>query len=295
MAIRKGNFLIGKLKDLVFRKLKNVQIVQTKPDKNTVRQTPDTKKKAYLFGRASMLGKSTRWLNRILIFGFHDGPMINRLTKKFQEILLPYYPVKNETHPFTTDGFARLNGFDFNLNSPLHKSFRAEPVITLSGHELKVTFPEINVPGELKFPENCDSCIITISTSAIDLENGYESLRPDYRQIEISKEQQSLEKQEFSFQLPHGCLCITGIALQYFFKKHNLKLLYNHKEFNPAQICSAVITEGKFLLKKNRAWAQSRWTKAAFDKYATINQASPRSRPSYNPHIYREQDETFRS
>jgi hypothetical protein len=294
MAIRKGNFMSGKLKNIVFRKQKNVQIMQTKPGKGMVKQTPETIKKAYLFGRASMLGKFTRWSTGNLIFGFHDGPMINRLTKRFQEILLPYYPVKNETHPFTTDGFARLNGFDFNLNSPLHKSLWAEPVITLSGHELKVTLPEINIPVELKFPENCDSCVITISTSAFDLENGYESLHPDYREIKVSQEQQILEKQEFSFQLPHGCLCITGIALQYFFKKHSLTMLYNHKGFNPAQICSAVITAGNFVFEENKGWGRTKWSKAAFDKYATINQASPRSRPSYSPHIYTEQDGIFR-
>jgi len=294
MAIRKGNFLIGKLKNLVFRKFKNVQIVQTKPGEKTVRQSPDTKKKAYLFGRASMLGKSIRWSNRNMIFGFHDGPMINRLTRKLQEILSQYYPVKNETHQFTTDGFARLNGFDFNLNSPLHKSLWVEPVITLSGHELNLTLPEINIPGEIKFPENCHSCMITISMTAIDLQNGYESVRPDYRKIELTKEQKSLEKQKLSFQLPHGCLCITSIVLQYFFTKHHLKLLYNHKEFNPARICSAVITAGDFIFEKNKGWAQSSWTKAAFDKYATINQASPRSRPSYNPRTYTEQDGIFR-
>ena len=87
-----------------------------------VKQTPDTKKLAYLFGRASMLGKMIRSHTANLIFGFHDGPMINRLKKKLQEILLQDYPVKGE-HQFTTDGFSQLNGFDFNLNSPLIKVY----------------------------------------------------------------------------------------------------------------------------------------------------------------------------
>ncbi|MGY0039911.1 hypothetical protein [Pedobacter sp. NJ-S-72] len=143
MAIRKGNFLTGKLKNLVYRKQKNVQILQTKPGKGMVRQTPDTKKKAYLFGRASTLGKFIRTLVENLIFEFHDGPMVNRLTKKLQEILLPYYPGDNEIHQFTTDGFAALNGFDFNLNSPLNKSLWVKPVTALSGNELRVTLPEI--------------------------------------------------------------------------------------------------------------------------------------------------------
>lgn len=154
MAIRKGNFLIGKLKDLVYKKQKNQQIVQTAPGKGMVKQTPETKKLAYLFGRASMLGKIIRASAANLIFGFHDGPMINRLTKKIQEILLQYYPAQNEIHQFTTDGFSQLNGFDFNLDSPLNKSLWVEPVITLSGHELLVNLPEIKIPAELKFPEN---------------------------------------------------------------------------------------------------------------------------------------------
>jgi len=293
MAIRKGNFLTGKLKNLVYRKQKNVQILQTKPGKGMVRQTPDTKKKAYLFGRASTLGKFIRTLAENLIFEFHDGPMVNRLTKKLQEILLPYYPVDNEIHQFTTDGFAALNGFDFNLNSPLNKSLWVEPITVLSGNELRVILPEIKIPIELKFPQDCEKCIITISTNSFDMNNGYRSLHPDVRQIEVKKDQETLEKQELSFQLPAGCLCITGIAIQYFYEKYNLTLLYNHKDFNPAQICSAIITAGDFLFAEDRTWGRTNWTKAAFDKYATINQASPRLQPSYSPRTYMEQDGIF--
>ena len=150
----------------------------------------------------------------------------------------------------------------------------------------------MKIPTELKFPEKCESCII--STNSIDMNNGYESLRPDLRQIEVKKDQEILEKQKFSFQLPDGCLCITGIAIQYFFKKHNFTVLYNHKDFNPAQICNAVITAGNFVVEKKKGWWQSRWSKAAFDKYATINQASPRLQPSYSPRTYMEQDGIFR-
>lgn len=72
------------------------------------------------------------------IFGFHDAPMINRLTRTVQQILLQYYPSKNETHQFNEDSFTSLKGFDFNIDSPMNKSLWTEPTISLSGHELKV-------------------------------------------------------------------------------------------------------------------------------------------------------------
>ncbi|KIO75556.1 hypothetical protein TH53_19960 [Pedobacter lusitanus] len=291
MAIRKGDFLIGKLKDLVYRKVKNTQVAQSAPGKGRVRQTTGTKKLAYLFGRASMLGKIIRYQSADQIFGFHDGPMVNRLTKKLQEILLHYYPVDKETHPFNEESFIQLKGFDFNLNSPLHKSLWAEPLITLKGHELQFILPEIKIPEELKFPGNCDSCVITISTNYFDLEKGYLNIWPDVKKIEIKKNSPLLEKQEFSFQLPEGCLCLTTMAIQYFTKKHQLTVLYNHKDFNPAQICSAVVTEGTFVFQKDFPWQQTKWTKAAFDKYATTNQASPHSQPSYSLHTYMEPDD----
>lgn len=273
MAIRKGNFLIGKLKNHAYRKVKEKQIVQTAPGKGNVKQTADTKKVAYLFGRASMLGKFVRHMAEEQIFGFHDGPMVNRLTKTLQQILLQYYPVGNETHHFKEDSFATLKGFDFNIDSPMSKSLWAEPVSSLSGLELKVTLPEINIAEEIKFPKDCEHCIITLGTKYFDLEKGYIRLSLDSRKIEVNKNQVKLEAQDYNFQLPEGCLCLTSISIQYFHQKHQLTVLYNHKLFNPAQICNAVVTPGTFVYHQQNKWKETNWSKAAFDKYATINQA----------------------
>lgn len=273
MAIRKGNFLTGKLKGLVYRKLKNVQILQTAPGKGNVKQTADTKKLAYLFGRASMLSRYIRYMSAEQIFGFHDGPMVNRLTRTVQQILLQYYPTTNETHQFNEDSFATLKGFDFNIDSPMNKSLWTEPVISLSGHELKVTLPEMNIAEELKFPKGCENCVINISTKYIDLEKGFLYEVTDSWKTEVNKYQVKLAAQEKIFKLPEGCLCITSMSIQYFHQKHRLTMLYNHKLFNPAQICNAVVTTGTFVHQKQDKWTPSNWSKAAFDKYATINQA----------------------
>jgi hypothetical protein len=57
MAIRKGNFMSGKLKNIVFRKQKNVQIMQTKPRKGHGETNPGNYKKGLPFWKSKYAGK----------------------------------------------------------------------------------------------------------------------------------------------------------------------------------------------------------------------------------------------
>jgi hypothetical protein len=260
MATVRGNKFYGSISNVVFKVIRGVQTAQSAPGKGTMKQTPATKKKATLFGRASQLGKLIRLspLQR-LIYDFYDGPMINRLNKTLREIMDRSFDKKEDTFSFNADSFAQLNGFEFNLDSPLLKNMPLAAETVLAGDKINVTLPEMQVSKDFIFPKDTISCTIHIQALFLHPESGAVLARVNEHLLEVEASKSTIERQTISFDAWEGCLCIIGIALRFSKLKFGSAVLYNSKSFNPSGICGLHFVPGEFKPEKDAFWRRGIW------------------------------------
>jgi len=235
-----GKQIVGLVGGLIFKKGKNKKtIVQTKAAK--VKQSAATKESANIFGIASAFSRNLRIDLTSITQKFYDGGMVNRLTTQNRAIFEQCYNKDTKKFDFNKDSFNRLAGFEFNLESPLIDSLWVTPQVALTGNNLTLSLPTFEVPRQLKFPDNANRCELTVFLSFYILDQELHT-SPAYQSIEINNDQKSVAAQEFTFEVPDGCLCIAGIQLNYFWFSQNITTVINHKNLNPAGICAAIIT-----------------------------------------------------
>lgn len=243
MATFDGKHLKGLIGNLVVRKGKKKQIVQTAP--GHIRQTEATKKAANIFGQGSVLAGSVRDNLSALFDSNYDGGMINRLNTPVRAVLRQCYDHETGQFNFADDSFSRLAGFEFNSKSLLINHLWVKPQMKYAENILTISIPEIKIPAQLKFPAKANFCQLKIAVSKIALLQALQ--HPTYTQeIEISKTDQLIPAREFSFKVPDGVFCVAGISLNYFSLNDNVKTVLNSKTLNPAGIIGAVITPGNF-------------------------------------------------
>jgi len=234
-----GKQIVGLVGPIIFKKGKNGTIVQTKATK--VNQSAATKESASIFGIASAFSKNLRVDLTNITQKFYDGGMVNRLNAQNRAIFEQCYNKDTKKFTFNETSFSRLAGFEFNLESPLINSLWATPQINISANSLTLSLPAFEVPEQLKFPNNANTCELTVFLSLYVPDQEFRD-PPAYQSIEINNDQKNVPAQEFIFEVPDGCLCIVGIKLNYFWRSQNIKTVINQKNFNPAGICAAIIT-----------------------------------------------------
>lgn len=245
MGIFNGKYLTGLVGESVSRRGKNGEtIVQAAPRK--YKQTKATKRAAGVFGQGVKLACTIRKDLHFLIRDNYDGDMITRFNTPVNEVLRHCYDKETEKYTFAQDSFDRLAGAEFNIRSLLINSLWVATETTLNGNILRLSLPEIKIGEQLKFPLRANVCELNIAMACIALVPGLHKSAM-LQSISISKDQQIVPAQEFTFEVPEGCLCVTGIGLQYFSLHNNVKTVLNSKTFNPAGICSAVVSPGTFV------------------------------------------------
>ncbi|WP_158800316.1 hypothetical protein [Pedobacter sp. L105] len=254
MAIKRGKFVVGSIGTAVYKVVKGRQILQSAPGKGGVRQTEATKESAGLFGKSSGLAKSIRSTMSPVINSYYDGTMIFRLTTAVSAIVRHNYNPKTLAYTFTSESFDSLNGFEFNVNSPLKKYLWSIPQSQFFDNVLTVTLPEIQINEGLEFPKNATNCVLKISIGILNLEEGLYYTTQNFRKVEINDNQGIQEQQQFSFQVPPGCLCIACVALDYYKMVGNLAIASNHKAFNPSAIFATYLNIGTFNPEKPIQW-----------------------------------------
>jgi len=294
MAIRKGKSLSGSIDKFVYRKWRKLNIVQSAPGKGGVKQTEATKKASSLFGMASGMATEVREMLSFFIVNFYDGSHHNRLTTLLKSILEKCLDKTTYTFTFVQDSFERLNGLEFNANSPLTNYMKVIPTSNYKDGVMTVTVPELINKQEFIFPKETSSCIITIGTESFDLERMRRTRGYKLHSFEVDDAQALIESQTFEFEVPDGCLCIVGITLQYYLTDRYGKNRVNSKALNPSGICGAIITPGDFKEEQGELWTTSGLStdkkslnaprkkatvKVTSDKSATTDQASPHSQP----------------
>lgn len=239
-----GKHLTGLIGNLISRKGNKGTIIQTAP--NSIRQTEATKKESSIFGQGSILAAQIRYGLYQIIRSNYDGGMINRLNTPVKAVLRHCYNKTTNQFNFTEDSFSRLAGIEFNQKSLLINSLWVKPEMILSGTTIKISLPEIEIPAQLKFTGNANTCELSINLGFIILNQSL--YKPSLTEsLEISDTQQTLPVQEWTFEVPEGCLCIAGIGLNYYTLNHGIKTVLNNKDFNPANVIGAIITPGTFV------------------------------------------------
>ncbi|MCD0489497.1 hypothetical protein LPB86_14745 [Pedobacter sp. MC2016-14] len=243
MAFNDGKYLHGRIGNLVHKKWRGKQIVQMRA--TSMNQSAATKKSAGVFGKASTLARHMRSNLEDLFFAKYDGAMINRLTTQTAAIVRHCFNPKTSLFSFEADSFTRLAGFEFNLKSPLIDSLWVQPSVSLQANTLTLNLPELLVNEQLKFPAAANTCRLSCTVTLHAL-HAQKELKHTAQFIDIEQSQGIFPAQEWTFEVPEGCLAVVAIGLDYFDLKDNIKTIFNSKTFNPAGICGALYNPGVF-------------------------------------------------
>jgi hypothetical protein len=245
MATLKGKFITGTAGANVYKKYRNKQVVTALPHFFPEKMTQPTKNAAATFGKSSKLAGRIRAALSKVITPNYDGTVVYRFNTEVLSCLNIAKNAANQTYEFTPDSFDSLAGFDFNVHSPMRYQLLAKPVIDITETLLRVTFPEMNAPEELRFPKSITNCKILINTAMVDLQNSrIRVCMPQSLDVGYAFPSSMIPAHTFDFDIP-GVLCIVGFSLQYFENTFAGNFYVNSKSFNPSAILYARIAPGE--------------------------------------------------
>lgn len=268
MGIMDGDFLRGTVGSSVFKKHRNQQVVQGKSKKKQIDMTAASYDSAFVFGRASTLASTIRVLNSDLI-AFYDGAMISRFTGECNYILQQAATMGGKKFNFSPEAFSRLNGFEFNNDSPVKNYLFAQPITSFTGNLVNIDVPEIHIPNDLRFPPRARYCIVAFKVCLFDLQTDtYKDQAIKSFEIELKYPATTVPATQLSFEATQGCLCIISLGLFYLEKTFAGNTVVNSTSFSPSAILKAVFCPGELIqqdwtkidyhTKKNRKFKKSK-------------------------------------
>lgn len=241
MARFEGKLIKGLIGRIVIKNGKNGAVVQSRPKRK--RRTEEEIKSSGVFGKSSSLGKIIRNQQQVIFSGY-DGGMVNRMTRELHEVLKHAFHKENDTYHFQPGSFERLEGFNFNLQSPLANTLWVKPYGQIAGNVLRLILPETEPGTQLVFPEGTTHCMITLALTMVALHAGWE--RTKMVRLKVERSAGLLPAQEWTFPVPEGCLCVAGMGLAFWYEGEGYKSGYQRPGFSPAMIFSAKYRPGQF-------------------------------------------------
>lgn len=254
MATHDGKFLRGVLGELVFKEVNGKQVVTKRIPPGTMKKTAGMKRSTNTFGMAASLAAAIRNTFSVQINHFQDGMANPRLTGEMCKILGNARDPGSLLYSFHRNSFKGLIGFEFNQLSKVKNLMAGLPKVDLTDGILKVEIYEMLIPRELKFPAGSFQCKLSVCVSLFRLKDGLATELPEVKTVEIAMNKDRLPWQEFQFEVPAGCLCITSIFLEYATAGKNGWEVLNNYRLNPGSICGAIITPGAYQNKGKRTW-----------------------------------------
>src|SRR5690606_16339482 len=147
------------------------------------------------------------------------------------------------------DSFDRLNGFEFNADSPFKNNLLVQPEIVHTATQVQITIPELQIPQDVRFPKDSKEngfCQLIITALAIDLTNGRYRIFPVQSvDIPYTYHHSVFPGHTFEFDAEPGCLCITAASLQFMKTTAIGERGLNTKMFSPAAILDAYLFDGQ--------------------------------------------------
>jgi len=256
MAIIKNGFTRGKIYNVTYSVRNGVQISKGLSRKPKYDKSAATIDSATVFGKASNLGFYFRLSMYDAYNDFHDSAMSTRLTGLIVESFKPVLDETNLNFIFKQNSFKRLEGFEFNVKSPIQNYLFAQFMVDYSANNLvKITIPEMKSPKEFVFPSEIAKCKLVVTFGLFDLENGlYNQTESHLFDIQRTYPTTLIPSQETTFSTQPGCLCIIAISLQFYKTTFAGDVILNNKQFNPSAILSAHITDGPVDTDTRERW-----------------------------------------
>lgn len=258
MAITDGKFLRGVAGNHVLRKYRGKQVFGMKPYTPKSSLTQATLKAAKTFGIASTLAKHIRQPLNTIVNDLYDGTMTYRLNTDTLYCLNGVKNPETQAFAFQSDSFERLNGFDFNADSPFKNNLLIQPEIIRTDTKIQVILPELDIPQDIRFPKGDKGnslCRFIVTVLQIDLSNGkYKSLPVQSVEIPYTANHTVFAGHTFEFDAEPGCLCITAASLQFVKTTTIGERSLNTKMFSPAAILDAYLFDGQANSENDHIW-----------------------------------------
>lgn len=245
MASKKGEFFTGIIGNMVYRVMNGKQVVSSRMEPGTMKQTKATKAASGNFGEATALAAQLRRTLAIQLEGLYGDPMRNRLNGLLNKVLHESRDNVTKRFEFTVDSFNRLAGFEFNVDSKLTDYVLKMPLLDCRDGGVNINFSGFQGPGLFKFPPRSLRCKLTFTLSLFRLKQGKMVVLAESQSILLSKNGYLQEPEIFSFKVPDGCLYVVGMFLEYHSAGKSGWRVINNMTFSPGCIFAAGITEGK--------------------------------------------------
>ncbi|WP_293892212.1 hypothetical protein [Flavobacterium sp.] len=228
--------ITGAIGNIVFKKIGNKQILQSKPD--SVKQTKSTKAAGSEFRQCSLWGQRLRHGLRSFLAGEEGGYMHSRLNGQlYAAIQMNTVLPKGERTPLNSD-MSTLAGFEFNTHSPFMDYF-ALPIEAMldEQRQVVVTVPEFDPRTALQFAQNTKQAELLIYVLATNFDNNT-GFPDDYTLIPIPNNFAVVPQTLWTSKpIPEGYLLLVCAKLQFynttrFTEKHYV----NSKECCPMRV-----------------------------------------------------------
>ncbi|RZK53224.1 MAG: hypothetical protein EOO91_18040 [Pedobacter sp.] len=248
-----GKFISGIVGPVIFKKVGNKQVVVSKHKGDLIKMTAATFNAAYVFGYASTLSSYFRYGAKELL-AYHDGGMVSRLTGECNGILQKATINAGETFSFDQDYFSRLNGFEFNVASPVKKYLFAQPEVITTAENLTISLPELLIPRDLTFAPNAKYCTVAFKVTLFDLKSkAYLNQEIQSFEVELQKDPATLPPQQLLFKSAPGAIYLVSLGLFYAERTFAGKAVLNRQDLHPAAILRAGFCPGE-ATERDNSW-----------------------------------------
>lgn len=236
--IDKNGVVRGAISNIIFRRLRKIDVVQSKPAK--VKHTEGTKKRNTEFGMASTAA-ALIISNVEPAFIAGDSDVQSRLTARLVECLTASPSKECGERDLNDANLDVLRGFQFNLNSPLSKVFPIRPEVYLNGEgHIVIKLSTANRKKILKYhpflPKSKSKEMIGIHIETIDLVDPH-SISTDFVTHDFSEtDTDGLEWTITRTFQPGAIALVTFVILFHSSNVINERNIANNKSFSPAEI-----------------------------------------------------------
>ena len=237
-VINRKGFISGRAGNMVYRTRGDVQVMQSIPGK--MRQTMATKARGKEFGLASSTAGTIRYLCSSAAH-WPDKRMSSRLVQTVLKSIRGGAQGEPGLRDLHVADLSILEGFQFNLNSPLEKVMLIQPTVTLGDSGTVY----VNIPAlykyELKFAKDASQCILRFIVVAIDLKK--ETHRYLGNKDILLEPGESLDALiwEVENKAEQGTILLVSFSVHYFSpdKIDSLGLSLNNSALSPGGIIAA--------------------------------------------------------
>ena len=233
----------GSLGNLTYYRLNDDNVVKTKTRK--IRQSGATKKSATEFGKATRAASRIRATLYQLLHGFSDSYLQGRLTSALFEAIRGNTAVIAGSRGIEDADLQLLQGFPFNINSPLQRYFTANPIVDHADDKLYISVPEFDGAELLRKVPEANSAELCLSVDAMAM-GRYDAVAPYSEMVRIAVPYNSGKIAATTWEsgiLPRGrFVLLTATVLYRIANKATGDILLNNKKLHPCGIVAAFIS-----------------------------------------------------